>query len=163
MVTRQSFTRTEFRHVTSAVLALVGVTREEERVRDVATEATRHVDETRETDDRRTRNREPLGSDNAVMIGLDDFGLPVDHQTERALHRNHRQWLERRVECQATQDHKRRIRLGPEVNKTLTHCRDRLWDHREPAVTIGNRAFRDSEVLLLDALRDRAGLAGANG
>jgi len=93
----ERFARLELGHVTAAVLTAIRVAREQERVGDVASKTTRHVHEPRQANDSRARNRQPFGSHDPIVVGLDDFRLTVDHQPQRALHRNHRQWFERRI------------------------------------------------------------------
>src|ERR1043165_290256 len=97
MIARQRLARLELHHVPAAVLAAVMVAREQERVRDLPAEAPRDVNELREANDRRPRQREALGADNAIRIGLDDLSLAVDDQTQSAPHGHHRERLERSV------------------------------------------------------------------
>src|SRR5438105_2906806 len=94
----------EIRLHPAAVLTAIVVAREEERVRDLATEAARDVDELHQPDDRWARQSQPFRSNDALTIRLHDFRLPVDDEAERAAHRNHGQRLERRVQSQATDD-----------------------------------------------------------
>src|SRR5436190_17675862 len=117
VIARERFARLELGHVAAAVLTAVLIAREEERVRHVAPEPARHVYEARESDDGRARNREPLRSNETIVIGLDDFSFTVDHQPQRALHRNHCQWLERSIERQASENHVLKLRLFPGLYK----------------------------------------------
>jgi hypothetical protein len=79
MVTRDD-SRAQVGDGLAAELAAISVAREQERVRDLPAEPARHVDELRQPDDRRPRQREPLGPHGAGRIGLDDFRLAVDDE-----------------------------------------------------------------------------------
>jgi hypothetical protein len=87
--------------VPTAVLAAVLIARKKERVCDVTAESPRDVNEPREADDGGPGYGQPFRSHESILIGLDDLGFAVDHETKGALHRNHRQWLERSVQRQA--------------------------------------------------------------
>ena len=83
MVARQRFPRLELRDVAATVLATIVIAREQERVRDLATEAARDVDELRQPNDGWPRHCETLRAHDAVVIRLDDLGFTVDHKTKR--------------------------------------------------------------------------------
>jgi hypothetical protein len=104
MVARQRFARLELDLKTAAVLAAVAVAREQERVRHLASETTGHVNEARETDHRWTRERQPLGTNDTIEISFYDFSLSVDDQPQCTAQWDHRQWLERSIQCQTTND-----------------------------------------------------------
>src|SRR5256885_1278638 len=97
MIARERLSRLQLHLRTPAILATVAIAREEEGVRHLAPEAARHVDELHEPDDRRARQREPLGADEAPRIALHDLRLAIEHETKRPTHGNHRQRLERRI------------------------------------------------------------------
>jgi hypothetical protein len=63
---------------------------EQEGVRDLATEAPRHVDELGEPNDRWARHSKPLRSNDAILVRLDDLGFAVDHEAKGPAHRDHR-------------------------------------------------------------------------
>ena len=60
VVARQRFTGLELREVTAAILAAIVIAREEERVRHLAAEAPRHVNELGKPDDGRPGQRQSL-------------------------------------------------------------------------------------------------------
>jgi hypothetical protein len=105
VIARERFAMLELEYVPAAVLTAVVIASEQERVRDLAAEATRNVNEFRQTDDGRARQRETLRSDIPVLIGLDDLGFAVNEQPKGPPHRDHRQRLIRRIECEAAYDH----------------------------------------------------------
>jgi len=91
VVARQCLTRLELRDVASAILATIVIAREQECVRDLASEPARHVDELGQPNDRRARHSEPLGSHDTVLVRLDNLGFAVDHEAKGPAHRDHRQ------------------------------------------------------------------------
>jgi len=93
MVARERLTRLELRHVPAAVLTAIVVASEQERVRHMAPKATRDVHEPREANDGGTRDAETFRPDDPIVISLDDLGLSIDHQPQRALQRNHGKWF----------------------------------------------------------------------
>ena len=74
--------------------------------------AARHVNERLETDDRGTREREALGVNRASAVRFDDLGLAIDNEAKGATERNHREGLERRVQCETTDYHERASLCG---------------------------------------------------
>src|SRR3954470_23397993 len=105
MIAGERLTHLELRRVPATVLATVAVTREEEGVRHLPAESTRHVNELRESDDHWPWHRESLGADHFILVYFDDLGLPIDHEAKRPSHRDHRERLERRIQSQAANDH----------------------------------------------------------
>src|SRR5258708_19247314 len=101
-IARQWFTRTKIDRGAAAVLAAVVISCKQKGIRHLPTEATRHVDELRQPDDRGPGHREALGTHDAVRLRLDDFRLAVDDESERPTHGNHGQWLKRRIQCQTS-------------------------------------------------------------
>src|SRR5262245_56547108 len=92
-------------HVATAVLTAIAVAGEQKRVRHLPAEAPRHVDELRQANDRWTRHRQTLRSNEAISISLDDLGLSVDDETKGPTKWDHRQRFVRRVQCQAADNH----------------------------------------------------------
>src|SRR5690242_855500 len=105
MIARQRLAGLELREMTTAVLAAIVIAREQESVRDLPAETARHVDELGEPNDGGSGQRQTLRPNDAIGVRLDDLGFAVDHETERPPHRNHRQRLVGRVECQTANDH----------------------------------------------------------
>ena len=97
MVACERFARLELHLGAAAVLTAVPIAREEECVGDLAAESARDVDEARKTDYSRTRERQALGSYEAIRIGLDDLRLSIDDESECPAHGNHGKGLKRRV------------------------------------------------------------------
>jgi hypothetical protein len=52
------------------------------------------VNELRQSNNGRPREREPLGADHLILIRFDNFGLAIDHEAKRPSHRDHGQRLE---------------------------------------------------------------------
>jgi hypothetical protein len=77
-----------------AVLAPVAIAGEEECVGDLAAEAAGDVHEPHEAYDRRFGQGEPFASDDVTAVRLDDLGLTLDHQAQRAPDGDHGQRLE---------------------------------------------------------------------
>src|SRR5687767_10521208 len=163
MIARQRLTRPELDLHAPAVLAAITIAGKQECVRHLAAETSRNVYEARETDHRRARQSQPLRAHYTPRVGLDNLGLAVDHEPERAPHRHHRQGLERCIQCQTTYDQallqfallRRRIYNGYRLN-----TRGNLARHMsQPPVRIGDSAFRYSHVLLLNRERDGSRLA----
>jgi hypothetical protein len=73
------------------------------------------VNEPRETDHRWTRERQSLGTNYTIKIGFYNFSLSVDHQPQGAAQWDHRQWLERSIQCQTTND--QALLLGKRTKK----------------------------------------------
>src|SRR6185312_16522888 len=105
MVARERFASLECGLLAAAELTGVAIAREKERVRHLAAELARHVDETREADYSRVRNREAFGSDQLVRIRLHNLRLPIQQESERTTYRNHRQRFERSVESKTAGAH----------------------------------------------------------
>jgi len=97
VVPRQAFAVPQLVLVPATKLAAVAIAGEQERIGDLTAEAARDVDELDETDHRGPRQRQAFAAHDRA-VGLDDFGLAVDHEAQRPAHGHHRQRLERRVE-----------------------------------------------------------------
>ncbi len=97
MVARQTLALPQLLLRAAAELAAVVVARKQERVRDLAAEAARDVDEAHQADDRGARHRQALAMDRRAL-GLDHLGLAVNDQPQRPAHGHHGQWLKRRIE-----------------------------------------------------------------
>ena len=80
MVARQRLARLELDLKTAAILAAVAIAREEEGVRHLAAETAGHVDEPRQPDDCRARQRQPFGANHPVRVRLDYLGFAVNDQ-----------------------------------------------------------------------------------
>jgi len=91
VIARERLARLELRDVASTVLAAIVIAREQERVRHLSAEPPRNVNELCESDDRRARQREPLRSNDAIMVRLDNLGFAVDDEAKGPSHRDHRQ------------------------------------------------------------------------
>ena len=105
VVTREALAGPEVGLRPVAVLAPVVVSREEECVGDLATEAAGNVHELHQTDDGRSGHDEARTSYVIAGVSLNDLGLPVDHQTKRPSHGHHRDGFEGRVQSQAAHSH----------------------------------------------------------
>jgi hypothetical protein len=114
VVTGQRFARLELDLKATAVLAAIPIARKEKGVRHLAAEPAGDVNESREADDHRTRKGQSLGSNDAISVCLDDLRFPIDHQPQGAAQRNHRQGLERSIQCQTTND--QALLLGKPAN-----------------------------------------------
>src|SRR5262249_16407245 len=156
---RECLARLELRHVAAAVLTGVAVAREEEGVRDLPAKATRHVDELREPNYGWPRHGQSLGPHDAVGIRLDDFGLAVNHESERAPHGHHRQRLVRCVQCQATKHHEN----VPSFNRGSAHELPE-YSQRERNEAIDGRAqpAATGATACAGRLYTRASYAGAS-
>src|SRR6266542_767483 len=99
MIARHRFARPQIELRPSAVLTAVAVAREKECVRNLAAEAAGNVNEASEPDDRGTRNSQPLGADDTIVVGLDDLRLSIYDKTKRPTKRDHRQRLKRSIQC----------------------------------------------------------------
>src|SRR5437773_12438605 len=84
----------------AAELAAVVVASKQECVGDLAAEAARDVNEANQANDGGTWHRHSLAMD-WRSLGLDDFGLPVNDQSQRPAHGHHGQRLESRIEGEA--------------------------------------------------------------
>jgi len=91
VIARERLARLELRDVASTVLAAIVIAREQERVRHLSTEPPRNVNELCESNDRRARQSEPLRSNDAIMVRLDNLGFAVDDEAKGPSHRDHRQ------------------------------------------------------------------------
>jgi len=105
MIACQRLARLELEHMPPAVLAAVVIAREQERVRHLAAEAPRHVNELREPNDGGPGQRQPLGPNDTIRVSLHDLGFAIDQETERATHGDHGQRLVGRVKSETTYDH----------------------------------------------------------
>jgi hypothetical protein len=63
---------------------------EQESVRHLPPESARNVDELGQANDRRARQSEPLRSNDAILVRLDNLGFAVDHEAKGPAHRDHR-------------------------------------------------------------------------
>lgn len=88
----------------AAVLAAIPIAREQEGVGDLATEATRNVNEARQADYGWARQRQLLGANDAIGIRFYNFGFTIDDESQGATQWYHRQRLERSIQCQTTND-----------------------------------------------------------
>src|SRR5256884_2147340 len=79
MIPREALPRPEVALGAAAKLAAVVVTGEEEGVGDLAAETAGDVHEFDETDNRWSRQLQPLAADR-LPLRLDDLGLAVDHE-----------------------------------------------------------------------------------
>jgi len=91
VIARERLARLELRDVASTVLAAIVIAREQERVRHLSAEPPRNVNELCESNDRRARQSEPLRSNDAIMVRLDNLGFAVDDEAKGPSHRDHRQ------------------------------------------------------------------------
>jgi hypothetical protein len=87
--------------VLAAVLALVVVAGEEDRVRHVAPQAARDLDVLHEPDHQRIRVLDPLGAEPPLQVGLDDLGLLGDDEDDSPLDRYQGHGLKAGVKRQA--------------------------------------------------------------
>jgi hypothetical protein len=71
--------------MSSTVETAVSVAGEEERVGDLATELAGDVHIADEPDDERTWHIPPCRSEYAGLVDLEDFGLSIDHESQRPL------------------------------------------------------------------------------
>src|SRR6185437_9941561 len=167
MIARERLPTLERGLFPAAELARVAIAREEERVGHLAAELARHVDEAREANDRRVRNREAFGSNQLVRIRLHDLRLPVQQESERTTYRNHRQRFERSVESKTAGAHNLPVAVSDNPRCcTGRGCasspRANSWSGRnstlhasEPAVPVGHLASRDAHVDFLNRERYR--------
>src|SRR2546423_1249855 len=88
----------------AAVLTAVTITGGQESGRHLTAEATGNVDEPHQPDHRRARQRQLLRSNYAIRVSLNDLRLSIDHQPQGAAQWHHCQRLERRIQCQTTND-----------------------------------------------------------
>ena len=147
VIAGERLARAQLHRWTAAVLAGVVVAREEERVRDLAAEPARHVNELREADDDRAADTRAARIAPAPVVGFDDLRLAVDHEAQCPSQRHHRQGLERRVQRQAA-EHQRPLAAGSATGHGS-----------QPAVAVRHLGAHDVHVLFLQAPGDRAGLA----
>src|SRR6185437_4716511 len=171
MIALERFASLECGLLAAAELARVAIAREEERVRHLAAELARHVDEAREANDRRVRNREAFGSNQLVRIRRHDLRLPVQQESERTTYRNHRQRFERSVESKTAGAHNLPVAVSDNPRCcTGRGCasspRANSWSGRnstlhasEPAIPVGHLACRDAHVNFLNRERYRARFA----
>jgi hypothetical protein len=94
MVTGQELPALEFAPMTAAVLTGVLVSGEEESVRDLAAEATRHMDEAHQPNHRREWQFGPWRAEGPPRVHFENFGLLVENQTNGPTSRNDGQRLE---------------------------------------------------------------------
>jgi hypothetical protein len=105
VIASERFTRPQLDRRAATVLAAISVASEEKGVGDLAAETTGHVNEPRQSNDRRARHSQPFRANDASLIRFHNLGLAVDDEPESAFDRHHRQRLERGVQCETPQYH----------------------------------------------------------
>jgi hypothetical protein len=103
MIPGETLAMTQIRLGSMAVLAAVAISSEEECVGDLATKAAGNVDEFDESYDCRFGQRQTFASNAVASVSLDDLGFALDHQTEGAPDRYHRQRFKGGVQRQTPQ------------------------------------------------------------
>jgi len=94
MVARERFTRPELGRRASAVLTAVVISREQKRVRHLAAETARDVDELRQPNHGGAWHGHALGANDLSSLRFDDFRLSVDDEPQSPTHGDHGQGLE---------------------------------------------------------------------
>jgi hypothetical protein len=102
MIAREELAATQLYPVPATVLAPIAVTRKEEGVGDLTAELARDVNETDEADHGGARQFAPLGSEEAGLVHLEDFGFPVNNKPERPPNGQERQRFERCIQRETT-------------------------------------------------------------
>ena len=105
VIASERFARPQLDRGAATVLAAISIASEEKGVGDLAAETTGHVNEPRQSNDRRARHSKPFRANDASLIRFHNLGLAVDDEPESAFDRHHRQRLERGVQCETPQHH----------------------------------------------------------
>ena len=105
VIASERFARPQLDRGAATVLAAISIASEEKGVGDLAAETTGHVNEPRQSNDRRARHSQPFRANDASLIRFHNLGLAVDDEPESAFDRHHRQRLERGVQCETPQHH----------------------------------------------------------